>query len=831
MASANWQTLGRVYYEKMEMYALEWGDQIDLSKFIVAAAPYGGPLALLQDISSNPNIGTTVRPLLTVFTSAGKMISQMRWNSGRIKQLGWSHNEELLCVQDEGTVLVYDIFLTFIRQFGMGQEAKETKVLDVRIFNSYKGTGIAILTCSFRVFIVNSIDDLRIRRLAEVPGLDSAPTAWGIITMDGQSQALVAKGNELYLIDHGGQYQKQEIEISTPLEAIIDMAISFNNKYIALFTESGLVWIGSADLKKKYCEFNTKSPQKPTQFVWSGPGAVVAMWEKMMLVIGPDKDYIPFHHDSTVSLVEEEDGIRIIGRDSVEFFRKVPQVTEQIFKIASMEPGAMLYEASREFERQSQRADEYIRTVKDQLDVAVSQCIQAAGHEFEPSRQSALLKAATFGKCFLTDYNPEPFVNMCQMLRVLNQVRKPSIGIPLTYTQLERLTMPVLIDRLVMRKYFYLAIRICQYLKLPEAEGASRILAHWACYKVQQKNEDDEHLARVIADKMGDTPGVSYSEIANKALEVGRPDLAIRLLDYEPKASRQVPLLLKMKKEQLALNKAIDSGDTDLTYFVLLHLKDSMIQGEFFMAIRNIPEACSLFLQYCRQQNPQMMEQLYYQEDNFQEEATCKVVNSFKQERLDDRLRILAEAKESYTKARNEFAAKQVDEEIRLLKYQRRLEEELHREYTDLSLHETIHKLIIDNSHKMAETLRKEFKVPEKRYWWLRIEALAEAGEWMELEKFSKTKKPVLSMEAFVDVCMKQNNKLEARKYVQRVTPDKKVACLIKVGLLREAADVAFQNRSEDELNRVLRKCSVTDRAVEDQVKGYRQQLATAGKR
>lgn len=44
--------------------------------------------------------------------------------------------------------------------------------------------------------------------------------------------------------------------------------------------------------------------------------------------------------------------------------------------------------------------------------------------------------------------------------------------------------MGVLIDRLVVRKYFYLAIRICQYLKLPDAEGASRILAHWACYKV-----------------------------------------------------------------------------------------------------------------------------------------------------------------------------------------------------------------------------------------------------------------------------------------------------------------------------------------------------------
>ena len=50
------------------------------------------------------------------------------------------------------------------------QEAKDTKVLDVRIFRSYKGTGIAVLTCSYRIFMVNCIDDLRVRRLAEVPG-------------------------------------------------------------------------------------------------------------------------------------------------------------------------------------------------------------------------------------------------------------------------------------------------------------------------------------------------------------------------------------------------------------------------------------------------------------------------------------------------------------------------------------------------------------------------------------------------------------------------------------------------------------------------------------
>lgn len=37
-----------------------------------------------------------------------------------------------------------------------------------------------------------------------------------------------------------------------------------------------------------------------------------------------------------------------------------------------------------------------------------------------------------------------------------------------------------------------------------------------------------------------------------------------QLLEYEPRSGEQVPLLLKMKRSKLALNKAIESGDTDL---------------------------------------------------------------------------------------------------------------------------------------------------------------------------------------------------------------------------------------------------------------------------
>ncbi|GFS12068.1 vacuolar protein sorting-associated protein 16-like protein [Elysia marginata] len=475
-------------------------------------------------------------------------------------------------------------------------------------------------------------------------------------------------------------------------------------------------------------------------------------------------------------------------------------VTEQIFKIGSIEPGAMLFEASKEFQKRNQKADEYIRIIKEKLETAVNQCIQAAGHEIEPSKQRMLLRASSFGKCFLTDYRPEPFVNMCQMLRVLNQVRHHSVGIPLTYTQLEHLSMPVLIDRLVMRKLFGMAVRICQYLKVPDAEGRSRILAHWACFKVQQKNEDEDKLARAISQKLMDVPGVSFSEIASQALEYGRKQLAVKLLDYEARASEQVPLLLKMGQDQTALTKAIDSGDTDLVYTVLLHLRDKKSNsGDFFMMIRTMPIACSLYIQYCRQQNLKLVEDLYYQEDNSLEEGNCKILRSYTMD--------------------------QTEEQVRLMRIQRRLEDDSGRSYSDLSLQATLHQLILEGNATWVEKLRKDFKVPDKRFWILKINALAYGEDWIELEKFSRSKKPPVGIDTFINGCMKYGNRMEAMKYLSRVSPDQKVRCLVKVGLFKEAAEAAVEMKNEDDFSYVLSRLGSADRQVAEQVRAMRGQL------
>jgi hypothetical protein len=49
------------------------------------------------------------------------------------------------------------------------QEAKDTKLIEAKIFTSLSGTGVAVLTSSYRIFLVNSVKEPKVRRLAEVP--------------------------------------------------------------------------------------------------------------------------------------------------------------------------------------------------------------------------------------------------------------------------------------------------------------------------------------------------------------------------------------------------------------------------------------------------------------------------------------------------------------------------------------------------------------------------------------------------------------------------------------------------------------------------------------
>uniref|UniRef100_A0A8D1GCF5 Vacuolar protein sorting-associated protein 16 homolog n=1 Tax=Sus scrofa TaxID=9823 RepID=A0A8D1GCF5_PIG len=772
--TANWNPLGdSAFYRKYELYSMDWDLKEELRDCLVAAAPYGGPIALLRNPWRKEK-AASVRPVLEIYSASGMPLASLMWKSGPVVSLGWSAEEELLCVQEDGVVLVYGLHGDFRRHFSMGNEVLQNRVLDARIFHTELGSGVAILTGAHRFTLSANVSDLKLRRMPEVPGLQSAPSCWTTLCRDRVAHILLAVGPDLYLLDHATCSPVTLPGLAPGVSSFLQMAVSFTSRHLALFTDTGYIWMGTASFKEKLCEFNCNIRAPPKQMVWcsrprSKERAVVVAWERRLMVVGDTPESIQFVLDEDSYLVPELDGVRIFSRTTHEFLHEVPG------EALTRAPG-------------------------------------------DPGQGLLGTTAASFGKCFLDRFPPDSFVRMCQDLRILNAIRDYHIGIPLTYSQYPQV--------LVLRRLYPLAIQICEYLRLPEVQGVSRILAHWACYKVQQKDVSDEDVARAINQKLGDTPGVSYSDIAARAYGCGRTELAIKLLEYEPRSGEQVPLLLKMKRSKLALSKAIESGDTDLVFTVLLHLKNELNRGDFFMTLRNQPMALSLYRQFCKHQELETLKDLYNQDDNHQELGSFHIRASYTaEEHIEGRVAALQKAAEAFNKAKNDFAAKATEDQMRLLRLQRCLEDELGGRFLDLSVHDTVTTLILGGHNKRAEQVARDFRIPDKRLWWLKLTALADLEDWEELEKFSKSKKSPIGYLPFVEICMKQHNKYEAKKYASRVGPEQKVKALLLVGDVAQAADVAIEHRNEAEMSLVLSHCTgATDGATVDKIQRARAQ-------
>ncbi|CAG8511137.1 12226_t:CDS:10 [Acaulospora morrowiae] len=795
----DWIQLQDRFYRKQEIYTMIW-KHMDLSKYMIAGAPYGGPIAMIRDDKKVLLLQKQqpVKPTIYLYTSAGKLMEQLQWDKGRIVTMGWTDTEQLIVVLEDGTVRLYDIHGDY-SQFSLGKEAKDHSVIECQIW----GTGLVALTGNFKLIALTNFDEIRPLMMAD-PGLNDPPHSWTVIppqyTLSRHVEVLLATGSTILTVD-----AKESQEQPFNQGPFTKMAVSPNGAFLALFTNDGKLLVVSTDFQKIFTEFPTNSQASPKQLVWCGTDSVVLYWDQIVLMIGPFGGYIKYPYDYSIYLIPEVDGVRVISSDKCEFLQKVPNVTEEIFKIGSTTPAAMLFDALEHFDNKNPKADDHIRNIRPELTDAVNSCIEAAGHEFNQSWQRNLLKAAAFGKAFLETYNADRFVNMCQTLRVLNSVRYFEIGIPITYTQYIRLTPDVLIDRLINRHHHLLALRICEYLKM----RIDRVLIHWACAKIKKSKDDDETICRMIVDKLSNKPGLSYAEIARTAYQVGQPKLATRLLDYEPRAADQVPLLISMQEDELALIKAIESGDTDLVYYVIIHLKKKLPLGEFFRIISNKPMACKLLEVYCKQQDLKLLDDFYYQDDRRVEMASMAILESYEQKSLEERINKLKVALKRYQDDKEHaFEAKAIDENIRLLQVQSQLEKELEQPLVGLSLSETIHKCIILNNSSKASKLKSDFKVPDKRFWWIKLKALVEMRGWDELDKFAKSKKSPIGYEPFVEECIKAMQQREAAKYIKNCEPAVRPGLYIKIGDFKAAGQEALLLKDIQLLREIRSKCT-----------------------
>ena len=576
--------------------------------------------------------------------------------------------------------------------------------------------------------------------------------------------------NSIRVVDENDtEDQLLQDRIQAPITKI---SVAPNRKYLACFRKDGVLTVMSVTFTTKVLDFDTKSLSRPKEVSWCGEDAVLLVWKNTGIVmVGPYGDWLNYPIDGSVQLIAEPDCCRIITSSSCEMLQLVPAPTEAIRRIGSTDPAALLFDACEGFLEGDPKSDENIRSIasSNQLEEAVQSCINAAAAEFDIERQQSLLRAASYGKAFCQNFDPKEFVETAQKLRVLNDVRRHEIGIPLTIQQYSRLNPEVLVNRLTVRNFHFLALRICEYLKL----NNESVLVHWASEKVKRLTETDatdEEISAVIKGKLQNYGRVSYLEVASSAYHMGRRKLATMLLDMESNPADQVPLLLSMQEEELALQKAINSEDTDLIYLTLIHLEKSQPDiNAFFSLVSGHPMASSLLrIYYSNKVTDRDRRQLHnflMHNRQYLEAGVACIDQAYMQTNFSDRLDLMKEALQIFSNSKELSVYKNLTEEqMDLMDIQKALEVRSGRDFLDLSLSETLYNvylLSIENSHEASRwnqegaKITKKFQVSSKMVCSIRVQCYSRSGQWELLYKLANEKKPPIGYKPFAAACVR----------------------------------------------------------------------------
>ncbi|MCJ1248988.1 hypothetical protein MMC30_006209 [Trapelia coarctata] len=784
--TADWERVGDRFYRKVKLYDAVFDQDLELENYIIAGAPYGGAIALHRDEEKVHTFrgSQAAKSGIDVYSCSGKLIRRINWDKGSIRGLGWSEDERLLVVTEDGTVRCYYDLQGDFTQFSLGNGAEDYGVKACRFWS----TGFVAMLSNNHLIAVSQYFEPRPKLLAIPP--DGTVHSWSLIppayTLSRSVEVLLAIEKTIYVVD--SSEAEDRILQNGPFKHV---SVSPNGRFVTLYTEDAKVWVISNDFQKKLSEYDSKAKTLPKDVQWCGNNSVVLAWEDEVHMVGPNGAALKYFYDGWVHLLADIDGVRLITNDVCEFLQKVPEDTEEVFKLGSTAPASVLLDAVDQLEKKSPKADDNIQLIRPSLEEAIDMCIRAAGHEYSTHWQKQLLKAASFGKSVLDLYSSDEFVNMCETLRVLNAVRDYRIGLPLSYDQYLRLTPAKLIQRLMNRHEYLLAIRVSEYLLLP----TDRVYVHWASQKVRTSTADEDSVCSTVVSKLAFKRGVSFDIIAKAAYDEGRAHLATQLLNHEPRAGKQVPLLLSMSEDTLALDKALESGDTDLIFFVLLHLKNTLPLASFFRTLSTRPLASAIVEASAATTDPSLLKDLYYQDDRLLASSNLLFASALGQSSTALKLDKLKLAAKTLADAKDPTALhhqKAISEAQQLLKFQEALSRDLDTSYTGLSLHATIHQLIRTGYAKRAAKLASDFHVSEKPLAWLRLRALVAARNFGELEELSKARKSAIGWEPYFNAVLGAGNTKLAGVFVGKctsLTPQERSEMYVKCGLVEKAGE------------------------------------------
>ena len=739
MATLNWTELSEVYYRQVHLYDMKWEQDLALEYFFIAAAKFGGPIARIMKpkslILGIPKNNQMFREYLTINDSAGKLKGKVLWNfNKKFVGMGWTNDEILTIVYADGEIQLLDIYGDPISYppppplFG-APNPKEKEIVACEIFENM----LIFLTADNTFYYVRNFTSCKPEVINYLDKRRGRPTCFKAIpanhSYSSNLDILCGDPNGGLILIQESKDVKYFSKIpftNEEISRVENIALSVTGEFLALLLEGSVVVVLEANFSRILTRIDVKIPLSDIkQLVWCGTDAVCVVCNEFIGVLGPDNTTASMDIDKKkegVFCVPEIDGMRVITTEKCEYWEKVDEALQMTLSIGSFSPPALLLTANEGYLENSGSSGESIRSLQqsEQLLESVEKLLQAASAEFDVDSQEKLLKAAAFGKTFLAPgtFDSNKLVEIVKNLKVLNNIRREWVARPLTYKQLlySRNNGELLIKRLLESRYHYLAIQISKLWKLRVDE----IYVNWACVKLIDQKYTDSQMCDLICEKLNSCKSVKYTDIARKALDYGRRELAIKLLEHEPAISRKVPLLLYMKEYERALDKAIESSDPDDIYLVIMriHEEDTLAseKPDYVPADNNSvqkvlqrPIAREMFLSYARQVDEKLLRSAFKELKRFQDAGNFAIEKAYKSNLLKNRVEFLTTAKELYSKYdRDPLYEAATKEHITLITQQKRLIKETQdRGIVDCSICDTIIRLLKHGQDQNAEKIAK----------------------------------------------------------------------------------------------------------------------------
>eukprot|EP00811_Abedinium_folium_P002625 NODE_1240_length_2550_cov_10.289723.p1 GENE.NODE_1240_length_2550_cov_10.289723~~NODE_1240_length_2550_cov_10.289723.p1 ORF type:complete len:778 (-),score=143.96 NODE_1240_length_2550_cov_10.289723:215-2374(-) len=711
--------------------------------------------------------------MLTTWTAAGRCIAAVPWPHEDLLAMGWSLEEVLICVLARGTVDVYSVICEALYSFAVDAGLGPASCgLAVAVVSAY---GLAAITHELTLFASASVEQPVERCCAEVPCMRQPPLCLCVLPIvddDDDDDDPPSPGDGLRVLigtAEGPVYVvsgREAIKVPWLCDApYVAFAVSGGGHLVGCLNQEGVFKVlrmstALEEADASHIEFKHKLPR---QMVWCGEDCIVIylaspspMEGHTLLFGGPQNDWIPCDYDGPLHLAPELDGCRIVSGRKMEWLQRVPTDTDTVLSPGTFDVPVLLRHVLMHTSPDTWGAS--AATVECDADT-VERMLNAVEHERGPPR-------------------PEDFEQLCRQLRFCIELRKPPMQIPVSLPQLQRVGVRAMGARLVRRRV------------------------------------------------------------------VGCQRISDMVLSCEPRAQDRVHTLLELScwgdytsqctmTRQMAATAA-RSCDPDLIYDALCGLcgrgpfRPGVDLTTVVQLVRERPQDLQVFSHALRtglRDNGQAgLARIADDQLGYRREAACSVVReSYQWTNITDRIKWLACAGDHFLRcdvdvSESEYAfmhscSQATHEAAQLLHFQVMLTQESEEQqwpggphhFAGLPLVDTLRALIALGKVPQADHFATFVHVPSKRYWRIKVNALADCGKLQELSAMATSQTaPVGGYEVVVEQLLRHQQIDLAKPIVPKVkNGEKRADFYARMGMLREA-EIARNQHSSVSLTSVV---------------------------